>query len=184
MMKNVAIAITMACLSVVACNKQEAQKAQEEPKEPEFMFVQTALGAAFVDGTLTLQGISPTTVFFSDRPDRIAGHGLTLEFISEWDEGEGSFASDPPNASLSMLVEGEMVTVVAELTNPRLEGDDLLYDVEVLEGNMPAQAEGAALFIDIIGRPLTPLSVAGVARRSRRRAIRRMTYAPTVVVVR
>lgn len=35
---------------------------------------------------------------------------------------------------------------------------------------MPAKGEDVAVFIDIIGMPLTPLSYAGVARRSFRRA--------------
>ncbi|ODR99757.1 hypothetical protein AUC69_09150 [Methyloceanibacter superfactus] len=41
---------------------------------------------------------------------------------------------------------------------------------KVLEGDMPAKGEDVAVFIDIIGMPLTPLSYAGVARRSFRRA--------------
>ena len=189
-MKFMAIAIAVACLLLGGCGTQPTQEqAQAQPQEeaesvPEFMFVQSAHGTTFSDGTLTLQGINPMTVFFSDRPDRIAGHGLTTEFVVKWGEGDDSFASDPPNASLSMVVGEEMVDVVAELKNPRLEGSDLLYDVEILDGDMPASAGGATLFIDIIGRPLTPLSVAGVARRTTRRTVRRMATQPHVVVVR
>lgn len=189
-MKNLAIAITTASLLLAACNSQQAQSEPVQPEEeeteavPEFMFVQNAQGASFSDGTLTLQGVSPVTVFFSDRPDRIAGHGLTTEFVAKWGEGDNSFASDPPNASLSMVVGDEIVDVIAVLENPRLEGSDLLYDVELLDGEMPANAQGVSLFIDVIGRPLTPLSVAGVARRTRRRTIRQMEYQPHVVVVR
>jgi hypothetical protein len=51
-----------------------------------------------------------------------------------------------------------------------LSGDTLTYDVRVLEGNLPSTGGAASLFIDIIGRPLTPMSFAGVARRSARRA--------------
>ena len=40
----------------------------------------------------------------------------------------------------------------------------------VLEGDLPAKGEDVDVFIDIIGMPLTPLSYAGVARRSFRRA--------------
>jgi len=47
--------------------------------------------------------------------------------------------------------------------------------VKVLQGTMPASGGPASLFIDIIGMPLTPLSYAGVARRTayRRAVIRR-----------
>lgn len=36
-----------------------------------------------------------------------------------------------------------------------------------------AEGDASSLFIDIIGRPLTPLSVGGVRRRTRRRVFRR-----------
>jgi arylsulfatase A-like enzyme len=39
-----------------------------------------------------------------------------------------------------------------------------------IQGEMPAKAADVSVFIDIIGMPLTPLSYAGVARRSYRRA--------------
>jgi hypothetical protein len=45
-------------------------------------------------------------------------------------------------------------------------GADLMFDGEVLEGDIAASDGLAAVFIDIIGRPLTPLSYAGVARRT------------------
>jgi hypothetical protein len=57
------------------------------------------------------------------------------------------------------------------LQDPVLEGDNLTYTVKVLQGEMPAKADDASVFIDIIGMPLTPLSYAGVARRGYRRAV-------------
>jgi hypothetical protein len=50
--------------------------------------------------------------------------------------------------------------------SPKLEGDRLTFDVQVLEGDLTGADGPASVFIDIIGRPLTPLSYAGVARRS------------------
>ena len=70
---------------------------------------------------------------------------------------------------------GEPQDVVVVLRNPRLDGADLVYDVDVLDGKKTASGKASALFIDVIGRPLTPLSVAGVARRSARRTVRRRT---------
>ena len=52
------------------------------------------------------------------------------------------------------------------LKNPKLEGDKLTFSVQTLEGDLNGGDGGAALFIDIIGRPFTPMSFAGVARRS------------------
>src|SRR5262245_2992908 len=66
----------------------------------QLLFVQTARGVSFEDGRLTLHDVSPTTLFFSDRPKRLAGHVTTLRFLADWDDGKDSFASDPPNATL------------------------------------------------------------------------------------
>jgi len=145
-------------------------------KKVQMLFVQTAKSATLADGKLTLQGISPNTVFFSDRPERVAGHLATSEMIPLWGEGKDSFTKDPPNATLSAFGgDGKVMNVVVELRNPALDGDKMSYDVKVLQGKMPPKAEGASLFIDVIGMPLTPLSYAGAARRAARRR--------TVVVV-
>ena len=44
-------------------------------------------------------------------------------------------------------------------------GHELSYTVTILDGEMPAEGGPSALFIDIIGRPLSPVSVAGMHRR-------------------
>jgi hypothetical protein len=67
------------------------------------MFVQTARDIAYKDGVLTLQDVSPVTVFFSDRPQRIVGHVRNDLFLKKWPEGSNSFKSDPPNAVLSVF---------------------------------------------------------------------------------
>lgn len=62
-----------------------------------------------------------------------------------------------------------MDNVVMTLRDPRLEGQDLSYEVAVLEGKPPTSGGAASLFIDIIGMPLTPVSFAGADRRMWRR---------------
>jgi hypothetical protein len=47
---------------------------EEKPHEPAFLFVQSSSGFEYDGERLTVHGMSPSTVFFSDRPDRIAGH--------------------------------------------------------------------------------------------------------------
>ncbi|MGE0628346.1 MAG: hypothetical protein AB7O43_11015 [Hyphomicrobiaceae bacterium] len=149
-----------------------AQPAGGQSKKADFLFVQTANGMTFDPArkTLTLGGVSPVTVFFSDRPQRIAGNMQTAHFIPFWSEGKSSFKSDPPNADVSILEDGRLQQVVVVLRNPVLKGDELSYSIEVLKGEMPAKGSNVSVFIDIIGRPLTPFSYAGVARRRFRRA--------------
>jgi hypothetical protein len=132
------------------------------------LFVQNAQGAAISNGKMTLKKISPTTIFFSDRPERIAGHLTTKEFVPFWSEGTDSFAANPPNATLSALEEGKLSDVVLELRNPKLAGDELSYEVKILEGALGGQGGACSLFIDVIGMPLTPFSYAGAARRAYR----------------
>ena len=47
--------------------------------------------------------------------------------------------------------------------------DNLTFEVKKLEGDLAGADGPAAVFIDIIGMPFTPLSFAGVARRTARR---------------
>jgi hypothetical protein len=112
-------------------------------------------------------------LWFSDRPHRLTGHITTEDFVASWDEGDDSFAADPPNALLSIFEPDEVNDVVVVLTDPALDGDDLTYSVEVTEGELSPSSGPVSLFIDVIGRPFTPMSVAGVRRRSRRRGRRR-----------
>jgi len=137
----------------------------------EAMFVQSAHGLTSGDGTMTLQGLAHSTLFFADRPDRVVGHLSTRKFVDQWGEGNNSFADDPPNAVVSFLEQGdttpEEVTVV--LRDPQINEDTLTYQIDVLDGKLPDRAESCSLFIDPIGRPLSPVSVMGVRRRERRR---------------
>ena len=148
----------------------------EQLETEESMFVQTAQGIESAGGTLTLRGITPSTLYFSDRPQRIVGHMTTADFVDLWGAGENSFETDPPNAVLAFLEPGaeapdDAVIVIKE---PRLTDGELSYSIEVLEGAVPAHTGPVTLFIDPFGRPLSPVSVCGVRRRERRRTRRRM----------
>jgi hypothetical protein len=146
--------------------------AQEPPKQADFLFVQSSKAMTFDKATnkLTLAGVTPMTLFFTDRPERVAGNMKTTAFIPFWSEGKDSFKSNPPNADISILEGNALQQVVVELQDPVLEGDNLAYTVKVLQGDMPAKGADVSVFIDIIGRPLTAFSYAGVARRAYRRA--------------
>ena len=126
-------------------------------KTPDVLFVQTAKNVAFKDGVLTLQDVSPATVFFSERPQRIVGHVSNGLFLKQWTEGNNSFRNDPPNAVLSIFNEkGRPTGTVIALNNPRLEGKNLHYDARALKGNLPATGAESTLFIDGSGAPCDP----------------------------
>jgi hypothetical protein len=121
---------------------------------------------AYDDGTVTLTGLAPTTLMFSDRPDRVTAHVRSGEFVESWPEGDESFESNPPNAVLSIFQPDGVQDVVVVPMNPKLKGHELTYDVEILDGEMPDTGGECALFIDVIGRPLSPVSLAGMNRRT------------------
>ncbi|HLC17362.1 MAG TPA: hypothetical protein VJL89_14175 [Thermodesulfovibrionia bacterium] len=168
------IAATLAT-PLIPLGSAMAQSVKEKPaKQVDFLFVQTAKGMTFDKTTnkLTLEGISPITVFFSDRPERIAGNMKTSKFVPFWSTGKDSFLSDPPNADLSILEGDELRQVVVELQEPVLKSDTLTYTIKVLQGEIPAKGADVSLFIDVIGMPMTPFSEAGVGRRTYRRVWR------------
>ena len=137
----------------------------------EALFAQTARELTTDGDRVTFHGLSPAILYFSDCPQRVVGHLTSQQFVDEWGKGENSFAADPPNAVISFVEKGDETPedAIVVLKDPRLEGDKLTYTVDMLEGSLPAKGELVSVFIDPFGRPLSPVSLAGMNRRSRRR---------------
>ncbi len=129
-------------------------------KQPTFLYVQTAhsgtLSSSREDGkrTLKLQGVSPVTAYFSERPNKLTGHESTEEFISEWSEGEDSFGDSPPNAALDIIGNNSQSIAIVELMSAKYDSttQTLEYEILMLEdetaGNIPESFGEVALFID------------------------------------
>jgi hypothetical protein len=132
--------------------------------------VQNANHITVADGKLILKGIRPTVLFFTDRPERIAGHMTNERYLRLWKEdGKDSFLADPPNATVSVFADDKGADLVVTLRDPQFDGGDLTYDIKAIQGKLPEKGGPGAVFIDIIGMPLTPISYAGTARRVCRR---------------
>lgn len=145
------------------------------------LIVLNSRSATLQGDSLVLTGVMPNSIIFADRPVRAAGHQLTADIIADWGTGKDSFASDPPNATVSAFnaKDGSVKDAVVVLKNPKLDGDKLVFAVQTLEGDLTGADGAASIFIDIIGRPFTPLSFAGVARRT---AYRGAMYAGAAAV--
>jgi len=152
----VATLASLLCAPVLALAQDAiAQPAQKTvgahtPKMVPSLAVLNSGGAKLDGEKLTMTGIAPNSIVFADRPVRAAGHVLTSDFIKQWDEGNDSFAKDPPNATISVLnSDGSAIEdAVVVLKKPKLEGHDLTFEVAVLEGSLTNADGPAALFID------------------------------------
>src|SRR5262247_1882600 len=155
-----------------AIGQAKPEAGQAKPEVVPSLIVLNARGASLQGQQLTLLGVSPNSIVFADRPVRSAGHVLTTHLLEEWATGSDSFAKDPPNATVSVFSkDGSAVRdAVVVLKTPNLSGDRLTFEVQVLEGDLTGADGPASVFIDIIGMPWTPLSFAGVARRTAARA--------------
>ena len=169
---------TIVGLCLLACSSEQvsdSERVTESDEVCQALFVQNAEGMSFDGARLTLEGADPNIIYFCDRPVREAGH-LTWDALMELGgSGEDSFEVDPPNAAVSIFgPDGELIEAVVTLTaKPTLSGDRAIFPIELLEGELPDVGGATILFIDPIGRPASPTSVAGAHRRHRRRAVRR-----------
>lgn len=134
-----------------AQESEDGSDVAAEPELIELLFVQHAAVATLEDGKLTLDGIGSSVLYFSDRPARIVGRESLAEFLDAWDQGDPSFALVPPNAVLTVVRHHEPLDLVVVLKDPVLNGDTLVYTVDVLDGPSSGSAEEAALFIDAFG---------------------------------
>ena len=145
-----------------------------EDEACEMLFVQDAKAMVFDGSMLTLKEANPNIIFFCDRPVRTAGHLTRDAFMKLVTEGENSFIDNPPNAAVSIVSAiGEVTEVVVTLSKrPQVRGNDMVFPIKVIDGKLPTAGETVIMFIDPIGRPMSPTSAAGVHRRHRRRAVR------------
>lgn len=149
--KTTRLTATVAVCAAMAASATQA----EDNSDLQLMFVHTAAGIE-VDAAaqvLRLKDVVPQVLYFSDRPERVAGHVAMAGYLEEWTKGENNFGEDPPNATLSVYEPGQTdnSTVVIEITQPEVDGNDITYHYNLLNGTMPTAGENAALFIDWIG---------------------------------
>ncbi len=113
--------------------------AADQQKPVRYMFVQTAQSGTFtkVEGktdlyVLTLYGVSPQTIAFSDRPERIVGQVPMEAFL----KGLGFSPKNPPNAAIEVLdAKEEEDLIVVELFDPKYDPEKhtLTYKFKILE---------------------------------------------------
>ena len=143
-------------LALAAC-ASTSPTSSSSSEDARFMFVHVAEGVKVDEAakTFRLVGVNQQTLFFSDRPARLAGHLKMADYLAEWTSkaGENNFSAVPPNAALSVYEPGntDNTLAVVEITNPKIDGSDLIYNYKLIDGSFPAGSGPTTLFIDRIG---------------------------------
>ena len=180
MTRSLAPLLTAAlCLLALTCAAPALAAADGVPVAPqqdELLFTQTAARGTLTptkcrcDGRyiLTLRNVDKHTVWFSDRPNRHAGHIGTRAFTRAW-KGFG-FDSVAPDAALSAIdASGSRDTDIVELTHPTYDAKrrTMRYVVRNVpftsgpskvkrgaDGFIPGRLRDVSLFIDDATAPV------------------------------
>ncbi len=157
---------------IIGCNNNDHNDVAENNategvgKTTSYLFVQNATSGTFVSNgdetyTLTMNGVSSQTIYFSDRPERKVGQIEMQTFLDTM-----CFASpNPPNAAIEIMNGAEdNDVIIAELLNPVYNNNaaTLQYTARILKDanhsiadfnerndvSIPTSFESVALFID------------------------------------
>ena len=154
-MKVFNVAICCVMLLVVGFSGCSFGSTTEESQKVEYLYVQTATSGTVSYSendkvcSITLHGISPTTVRFANSPSRQAGTLSTESFVRVWDE---IFKDNTPNVTLCFedLSSQGQNTVVLVISDPEYDKatQTLIYKSEEITDSSPLLA------IDGKGLPL------------------------------
>ena len=141
---------TLAIATLLATSQARSEQATPVSDETDvsWLYVVSATGGSFDGKTITLHNVPPT-LMFSDRPNRIWGHMTLSELLPLVKEGADNFIVNPPNAVLSTFREGALPTeATVVMHDARIDGANLLFSVDVMDGSIPATFGPASLFVD------------------------------------
>ena len=143
--KSVLAVLVVLCVGLVVPVAVNSHNNNQE--QPEWLMVMKATQGEFQestggDYTLTLTGVKPKMLAFTDRPERQAQRWDTTEFLNAW---AGEFDNDPPNAVISAGGESTIT-----INNPEVSSDTITFSATPLPGQtLPTDTiNRPTLFID------------------------------------
>lgn len=150
---SLALAQTMTAPAAPNAITAPAQKTIGVPaarQHSQALIVMNARGAKLEGQKLVLDGVLPSATLFASRPVRSVGHMVTPDMVAIWHTG--SFAKDPPNATVSVFSKdgSSVADAVVVLNTATLDGERLTFDVQVLEGSLGKADGPASVFIDTL----------------------------------
>lgn len=163
------ILIILILIGIIGCNNTNDNiiiKNKDIGKTINYLFVQTGTSGTFVDNndgnyTLTINGVPPQTIYFSDRPVRKTGQVEMQKFLDTMCFN----SSNPPNAAIELMKGAEdSDVIIVELLDPVYNNNaaTLQYTAHILKDinhsiaefndrndkSIPTSFESVALFID------------------------------------
>jgi hypothetical protein len=173
---------TLAITALLVACQASAEQTAPAPDDGgiNWLFVVNATGGSFDGKRLTLHDVPPVLIF-SDRPHRVWGHMTVSELLPKVEEGPDSFIVNPPNCVLSTFREGELPTeATIVMHQPTLDGANLSFPIDVLEGYIPATFGPASLFVDRVhhhaGAFLVGAAVANANDKTETVVVKEPTY--------
>ncbi len=136
----------------VTANVSPSTQINNDSDTTNFLFIQSALSGSLAPTTnnnagnstsnqkyiLTLNNVSSSTMAFSDRPQRIVSPFDTQTFVNDWNIGQDSFKSDPPNAALVLNNDNKVKIIVFELFNPQYNKEKKTIEYNVMKLDIPS----------------------------------------------
>ena len=95
-----AAVLLLLLLGLAGLEDSSAQDAEQE-KSVSLLFVVTGSSGSLTGDELILRDVS-SVIFFSDRPERLAGQLSIEEFLNMWELSD--FSGVPPNADLNAVL--------------------------------------------------------------------------------
>ncbi len=165
-----AIPVTASATTTGTTTAPAAASTQKAPAHLLFIVRSHSAVITEADGVykLTLTGLDPQVLYFSDRPQRIAGQISTTSAISKWSKGPDSFKADHPNAVFlhsplssnhTGFAKGDTVT----LSHPVANADgSWTFNIKSIAGqSRVGQYDNAVLFVDSADYCYSPCYMGG-----------------------
>ncbi|MEM1130568.1 MAG: hypothetical protein AAGH83_08595 [Pseudomonadota bacterium] len=156
-LKSIQISVLTVAMASTPALAQDAASARQD-SERFFLFLQSGEGLKVTEETITLVNPIGETTWVTNRPERNVGQISNQRFATAWDEGENSFAADPPNAVVT--VSGDPPAIVV-LTDISVGSDEISYDYELLSGEFGDKSGPTTILIDPLNGPINICAAVG-----------------------
>ena len=128
--KSLFIVLVVLCVGVLVPVAVISYNNNQE--QPQWLMVIKATQGEFQestggDYTLTLTGVEPDLLAFTDRPERQAQRWYTTKFLNDWAD---EFNTDPPNA----VIRGGNGETAITINDPEVSGDTVTFTATPLPG--------------------------------------------------